>query len=37
MGDGVRYVEREEVAEAVEFLCFSHASRAISGQVVQLG
>jgi len=37
MGDGVRYVEREEVAEAVEFLCFSPASRAISGQVVQLG
>jgi NAD(P)-dependent dehydrogenase (short-subunit alcohol dehydrogenase family) len=37
MGDGVRYVEREEVAEAVEFLCFSPASRVISGQVVQLG
>ena len=37
MGDGSRYVEREEVADAVEFLCFSPASRAITGQVIQLG
>ena len=37
MGDGTRYVEREEVADAVEFLCFSPASRAITGQVIQLG
>lgn len=37
MGSEVRYVEREEVADAVLFLCFSPAGRAISGQVVQLG
>ena len=37
MGDNTRYVEREEVADAVEFLCFSPASRSITGQVVQLG
>jgi NAD(P)-dependent dehydrogenase (short-subunit alcohol dehydrogenase family) len=37
MGDHVRYVEREEVASAVEFLCFSPASRAVTGQVIQLG
>jgi NAD(P)-dependent dehydrogenase (short-subunit alcohol dehydrogenase family) len=37
MGDGVRYVEREHVADTVEFLCFSEGSRAISGQVIQLG
>ena len=37
IGDGTRYVEREEVAGAVEFLCFSPASRAITGQVIQLG
>jgi len=37
MGDGLRYVEREEVANAVEFLCFSPASRSLTGQVIQLG
>jgi NAD(P)-dependent dehydrogenase (short-subunit alcohol dehydrogenase family) len=37
MGDATRYVEREEVADAVDFLCFSTASRAITGQVIQLG
>lgn len=37
MGPGARYVEREEVAEAVEFLCFSTSSRSITGQVIQLG
>ena len=37
MGPGARYVEREEVADAVKFLCFSPASRTISGQVIQLG
>ena len=37
MGDSARYVEREQVAEAVEFLCFSEAARSINGQVVQLG
>lgn len=37
MGSGVRYVEREEVANAVEFLCFAPASRSITGQVIQLG
>lgn len=37
MGPDARYVEREEVADAVRFLCFSPASRAISGQVIQLG
>jgi NAD(P)-dependent dehydrogenase (short-subunit alcohol dehydrogenase family) len=37
MGDAARYVEREQVAEAVEFLCFAGAARSINGQVVQLG
>ena len=37
MGANVRYVEREEVADAVHFLCFSDASRSITGQVLQLG
>lgn len=37
MGEAIRYVEREEVASAVEFLCFSEASRSITGQVIQLG
>ena len=37
MGDKVRYVEREEVADIVHFLCFSEASRSINGQVIQLG
>jgi len=37
LGPDVRYVEREEVASAVDFLCFSPASRAITGQVIQLG
>jgi len=37
MGPDARYVEREEVADAVKFLCFSAASRTISGQVIQLG
>ena len=37
MGDGVRYVEREEVASVVEFLCFSDGARTINGQVIQLG
>ena len=37
MGPDVRYVEREEVASAVDFLCFSPASRAVTGQVIQLG
>src|SRR5687767_14645021 len=37
MGPDARYVEREEVADAVRFLCFSPASLAISGQVIQLG
>lgn len=36
MGDGVRYVEREEVADAVLYLCSDHAS-AVTGQVVRLG
>ena len=35
MGDNVRYVEREEVAAAVTFLCSDSAS-AITGQVVAL-
>jgi len=35
MGEGVRYVEREDVASAVLFLC-SDEARAISGQVVPL-
>jgi NAD(P)-dependent dehydrogenase (short-subunit alcohol dehydrogenase family) len=37
MGQNARYVEREEVADAVYFLCFSDAARSITGQVVQLG
>ena len=37
MGETTRYVEREEVANAVDFLCFSPASCAITGQVIQLG
>jgi NAD(P)-dependent dehydrogenase (short-subunit alcohol dehydrogenase family) len=37
MGDSARYVEREQVAETVEFLCFGSAARSITGQVVQLG
>lgn len=36
MGDGVRYVEREEVADTVLYLCSEHAS-SISGQVLRLG
>lgn len=35
MGDAVRYVEREEVAHTVMFLCSSAAS-AVTGQVVEL-
>lgn len=37
MGQNARYVERQEVADAVHFLCFSEAARSITGQVVQLG
>jgi 3-oxoacyl-[acyl-carrier protein] reductase len=37
MGADARYVERDEVAEAVEFFCFSKAARSITGQVIQLG
>jgi NAD(P)-dependent dehydrogenase (short-subunit alcohol dehydrogenase family) len=37
MGSSARYVEREEVADAVHFLCFSDAARSITGQVIQLG
>ena len=37
MGSAPRYVEREEVADAVYFLCFSEAARSITGQVIQLG
>jgi NAD(P)-dependent dehydrogenase (short-subunit alcohol dehydrogenase family) len=37
MGSAPRYVEREEVADAVSFLCFSDAARSITGQVIQLG
>ncbi|HUQ83768.1 MAG TPA: SDR family NAD(P)-dependent oxidoreductase [Gemmatimonadaceae bacterium] len=37
MGEGARYVERDEVADAVEFLCFSPGSRSITGQTIQLG
>jgi NAD(P)-dependent dehydrogenase (short-subunit alcohol dehydrogenase family) len=35
MGSSVRYVEREDVASAVEFLC-SPAARAVTGQVIRL-
>jgi enoyl-[acyl-carrier-protein] reductase (NADH) len=35
MGDGVRYVEREQVADAVLFLC-SDAASAITGQTILL-
>jgi len=35
MGDKVKYVEREDVAAAVAFLC-SPAARAITGQVIRL-
>jgi NAD(P)-dependent dehydrogenase (short-subunit alcohol dehydrogenase family) len=37
MDASTKYVEREEVADAVRFLCFSPAARAITGQVIQLG
>ena len=37
IGSGARYVEREEVADAVYFLCFSDAARSITGQVIPLG
>jgi NAD(P)-dependent dehydrogenase (short-subunit alcohol dehydrogenase family) len=37
MSPSTRYVEREEVADAVQFLCFSPAARSITGQVIQLG
>lgn len=36
MGEQEHYVERDEVAETVMFLC-SHSSRSISGQVIRLG
>jgi NAD(P)-dependent dehydrogenase (short-subunit alcohol dehydrogenase family) len=36
MGDKTKYVEREDVAAAVEWLC-SDASRAVTGQVIRLG
>ena len=36
MGDSVRYVEREAVADVVCFLC-SDESRSITGQVIRLG
>jgi NAD(P)-dependent dehydrogenase (short-subunit alcohol dehydrogenase family) len=35
MGEGARYVEREQVAAVVTFLC-SHAASAISGEVIAL-
>lgn len=37
MAPNTKYVERSEVADAVRFLCFSEAGRAITGQVIQLG
>jgi NAD(P)-dependent dehydrogenase (short-subunit alcohol dehydrogenase family) len=36
MGEEERYVEREEIAETVMFLC-SEAARPITGQVIRLG
>ncbi len=36
MGDKTKYVEREDVAAAVSWLC-SDASRAVTGQVIRLG
>ena len=36
MGDKIRYVEREEIAETVLFLC-SDAARAITGQTIRMG
>jgi NAD(P)-dependent dehydrogenase (short-subunit alcohol dehydrogenase family) len=36
MGDTVRYVERDEIAAAVLWLC-SEEAQAITSQVVQLG
>lgn len=36
MGAGARYVEREQVASAVEFLC-SPAASAVTGQIIRLG
>jgi NAD(P)-dependent dehydrogenase (short-subunit alcohol dehydrogenase family) len=36
MGEGVHYIERESVADAVMWLC-SDASRDVSGQVIGLG
>jgi 3-oxoacyl-[acyl-carrier protein] reductase len=36
MGADARYVEREDVASAVLFLC-SPAARAVTGQVIRLG
>jgi enoyl-[acyl-carrier-protein] reductase (NADH) len=35
MGDNVRYVERDEVARAVAYLCSDDAS-AITGQLIAL-
>ena len=35
MGEGVRYVERDAVADAVLFLC-SDAARAVTGQTIEL-
>jgi NAD(P)-dependent dehydrogenase (short-subunit alcohol dehydrogenase family) len=36
MGEKEQYVERQEVAETVMFLC-SESARSISGQVIRLG
>jgi NAD(P)-dependent dehydrogenase (short-subunit alcohol dehydrogenase family) len=36
MGSGTRYVEREQVAETVLYLC-SEAASAVTGQVIKLG
>jgi enoyl-[acyl-carrier-protein] reductase (NADH) len=36
MGDKTKYVEREDVAAAVSWLC-SDASHAVTGQVIRLG